>query len=114
MLFTHEFDAMTNSEWELLPLINLLPVEYGKNIFVLLHIPLFAVLVALISSQNIQARSKAWFWISMFLVFHGVLHGAYMFHEKYEFNSMISNILIFGGAICGIAYLALNIKEKST
>ena len=108
LFFTHELDAMPNHEWRVLPLTSWLPDDFGRNIFVLIHIPLFAVLVGLIASQNEAIRNRAKFWVSAFLVIHGVLHAAFMIHERYEFDSLLSNVLIFGGALCGIVYLVSN------
>jgi len=106
-LFTHELDAMTNSEWLVLPFLNLLSDELGQRVFVLLHIPLFAVLVALIASERASVREKSQLAVSIFLFVHGVIHFAFMGHANYEFESALSNILIFGGAVCGLAYLGL-------
>ena len=108
LLFTHELDAMQNHEWRVLPLTSWLSEEFGRTIFILIHIPLFAVLVGLLSSQNqvIQLRTK--FWISAFLVIHGLLHAVFITHERYEFESLLSNVLIFGGAICGMLYLVFD------
>lgn len=114
LLFTHELDAMANYEWRVLPLTSWLPDQIGQVVFVLIHIPLFAVLVALISSENKVVRARSRFWICVFLVVHGVLHMAFMGHEHYEFSSLLSNVLIFGGAFCGALYLTmLKIQAKS-
>ena len=43
---------MPNHEWLILPLTSWMTPEIGKMVFVLIHIPLFAVLIALISSQK--------------------------------------------------------------
>ena len=110
LLFTHELDAMTNHEWRVLPLTSWLPDDLGRTIFVLIHVPLFAVLVGLISTQNEVIRNRTKFWVSAFLVIHAVLHAAFLVHERYEFDSLLSNGLIFGGALCGIVYLVLNQK----
>jgi hypothetical protein len=106
-LFTHELDAMTNSEWLVLPLLNLLSDELGQRIFVLLLIPIFAVIIALIASDKVSVREKSRLGFSLFLTLHGVVHFAFMGHANYEFESTLSNILIFGGAVCGSAYLGL-------
>ncbi len=45
-LFAHELDAMPNHEWQVLPLTSWMPNEIGMIVFVLLHIPLFAILIA--------------------------------------------------------------------
>ena len=51
-LFTHELDAIANHEWRVMPIFRSLPDEVAFNAFVLSHIPLFAVLIALVSSSN--------------------------------------------------------------
>ena len=108
LFFTHELDAMTNHEWRVLPLTSWMPELQGELAFVLLHIPLFAVLVGLIASQNALIRRRSWTGIAIFLAVHGFLHAAFMVHDQYEFSSLLSNGLIFGAAICGAAYLVLN------
>lgn len=113
-LFTHELDAMRNSEWLVLPLVNWLPPKLAELTFVLVHIPLFAILVALISSPNDNVRTKTKVGLSVFLIIHGILHAAFMGHDNYEFNSWLSNVLIFGGSFCGLSYLLLNHSKAST
>lgn len=99
---------MSNQEWLVLPIVSWLPPDVAEMTFVLAHIPLFAVLVALISSPNHRVRYTTRFWLSAFLVVHGMLHLAFMGHDKYEFNSWVSNLLIFGGSLCGMTYLFLD------
>lgn len=111
LLFTHELDAMLNQEWRVLPLTSWLSDENGQLVFLVAHVPLFAVLVALISSSSAIVRTRTRLCISAFLALHGALHAAFMMSENYRFESVLSNTLIFGGAICGIAYLVLNYKS---
>ncbi|MBQ4834855.1 DUF6713 family protein [Pseudoalteromonas luteoviolacea] len=113
-LFTHELDAMRNNEWLVLPIVSWLPPDIAELTFVLTHIPLFAILVALIASPNDNVRFKTKFWLSMFLVVHGILHVAFMGHDNYEFNSWVSDLLIFGGSLCGIVYIFLSKNKPST
>lgn len=114
LFFTHELDAMLNHEWRVLPLTSWLTEDVGRTAFVLMHVPLFAVLVALISSTNEIIRNRTWFWLSVFLAIHGLLHAAFTGHERYEFGSLQSNFLIFGAAICGLLYIILNRKTIQT
>jgi hypothetical protein len=114
MLFTHELDAMRNNEWLVLPLTSWLPSEYAETVFVWAHIPLFAVLVAALASLNMKIRQNTRLGFSIFLVIHGILHAAFSAHEKYEFASLTSNVLIFGGALCGALYLLLNGRASRT
>ncbi|MBT6340059.1 MAG: hypothetical protein HOJ48_12265 [Desulfobacula sp.] len=112
-LFTHELDAMQNHEWIVLPLTSWLPDEYGMMVFLVFHIPFFAGLIALVSIQNDKIRIPSKLAISLFLIVHSVLHVVFMSHADYEFSSVLSNALIFGGALFGIVYLLYqyNFKE---
>lgn len=113
-LFTHELDAIINHEWRLLPLLGWLTDEYGEIVFILIHIPLFAILIALVASTNIKTRSLSRIGISIFLVIHGLLHVVFMRSTSYEFTSTLSIILIFGGALFGAAFLLLVFIGKRT
>lgn len=111
-LFTHELDSMLNHEWRVIPVIRSLPDETGLLVFVLAHIPLFAILVALVSSKKSRARRMTRIGIGLFLVFHGLLHILFLNHPAYEFSTVLSNVLIFGGSVLGIIYLFLEWKGK--
>ena len=91
-----------------MPLTSWLSNESGQKIFLLAHIPLFAVLAALIASSNETIRNRTQVVISAFLAIHGVLHVAFMSQQQYKFESIESNLLIFGGAVCGAIFLFLN------
>ena len=106
-LFTHEIDAVPNHEWRGLPVLQSLPDEIGMVVFVAAHVPLFAVLIALVASQRARTRALWRALIAAFLVVHGVLHAMSIGDEGYEFASLLSNLLIFGGAAFGALYLAL-------
>ena len=104
-LLTHELDAVTNHEWRVLPLIRLLPDDVGLDVFVAMHVPIFALLIAGIASTRPRIRSLTRIGVALFLAIHGVLHVLFMDHPAYEFPSTLSNTLIFGGAFCGLVYL---------
>ncbi len=109
---THELDAMTYHEWRVLPLTSWLHDEYGMLAFLFFHIPLFAILVALLSSSNEKIRYRSRVGISIFLIFHGLLHILFMGNANYEFSNIWSNILIFGGTAFGVTHLLLEYLEK--
>ena len=106
-LFSHELDSMLNHEWRVIPIIRTLSDETGAMVFVVAHIPIFALLVAWVSSKNPKTRRTTRIGIGLFLVLHGLLHILFKDHSAYEFSSMLSNVLIFGGSILGVTYLAL-------
>ena len=110
-LFTHELDAMTSYEWRLIPILRSLPEALGLTAFVIIHIPLFAGIIALIASNNDQTRSLSRIAVSGFLLLHAVLHIWFSSNPNYGFVSAISNWIIFGGAGFGAIYLALSYNE---
>ena len=111
-LFTHELDSMLNHEWRVLPLIRGLPEEAATSVFVAAHIPIFAVVVALIASSNARIRTMSRIGVGLFLVLHGLLHFLFRNHPSYEFSELLSNLLIFGGSMLGIVFLALEWHER--
>ncbi len=111
-LLTHELDAMPNHEWRVLPLTSWLSDESGMLVFLVFHIPLFAVLIALVASTNNKIRSRSRMGVGIFLAGHGLLHLLFMGNINYQFTSMLSNSLIHGGAVLGILYLVLEIRSR--
>jgi len=112
-LFTHELDAVAHQEWRVLPLFNLLPENLALNLFVLAHVPLFAIAIAAVASSKANVRKKAKTVIAGFLVLHGLLHQLFSGHSHYEFFSFTSLVLIFGGALLGALYLAMEYWPKA-
>lgn len=112
LLFTHELDAMSNHEWQVLPLLGQLTDTVGRNTFVIAHIPIFAVVIAYVASLNLRTRSKARDITSGFLVAHALLHFAFSGHSAYEFSSSLSSILIYGAALCGLLFFVARWMER--
>ena len=112
MLFTHELDAMPNHEWRILPLLGATPDDIGFQIFLLAHVPIFAVVIALVASLNARIRIRTRIVVSAFLLAHGLLHAAFGAHPLYEFSSLSSEILIYGSAILGFVYVAMEGRER--
>lgn len=107
LLLTHELDAVARAEWRVLPLTSFLPDRIGFPVFVLLHVPLFAVLPWWVGHRDPGIRRGARTASSAFLVVHVGLHLAFSAHEHYDFHSALSKLLIFGGGAFGALYLAL-------
>ncbi|MGR8920417.1 MAG: DUF6713 family protein [Gammaproteobacteria bacterium] len=106
-LFTHELDAMTNHEWRVLPLTSWLDDGVGELVFVLAHVPLFAVAIGFVASTVPRVRARAETVVAAFMVIHAGLHAAFSARPAYEFSGWLSNGLIFAAAACGLAYLVL-------
>jgi len=115
LLFTHELDAMLNHEWRILPGLNLLPDAAGETVFLIAHVPLFVLVIAFIASLNLKTRAKARGIVSGFLVVHAAAHYLFSDSATYEFSLFISSLLIYGAAVCGIAYfVALRFESDSS
>ena len=113
VLLTHELDAMTHHEWRLLPLLGGLEDDVGRTVFVALHVPLFAGIIAWIASTRSRIRVLGRLAVSGFLVVHAGLHLAFTGHADYGFSSLLSIVLIFGGAFFGAVYLALHFRRSA-
>jgi hypothetical protein len=100
-LFAHELDAIANHEWRVMPILQSFSAEAAFTTFVLLHIPLFAVLIALVSSSNDRIRRLSRIGVSVFL----------LAHAGHEFDSLLSMFLIYGGAVFGGLYLVVSRRE---
>ena len=110
-LFTHEMDAMLNHEWRVLPLTSWLPENSGMLVFTFFHIPLYAVLIALVASKNRKVRFWSRIGVSTFLLIHAALHAFFKDSPSYEFSSVSSLILIFGGGLFGLVHIFLELKQ---
>lgn len=111
-LFTHELDAIPNHEWRGMPLLQALPDETAMVVFIAAHVPLFAILIALVASPNARIRSRSRLVIGGFLLVHGVLHALSAGQATYEFSSTLSDLLIFGSAALGALYLGLEARQS--
>jgi len=57
-LFTHELDAVTHSEWRLLPALGNMPDAAASPLFVALHVPLFFVVLWLSQHRRDRVRER--------------------------------------------------------
>jgi hypothetical protein len=104
-LITHELDAMTQSEWRLLPILRSLPEQTASFTFVVLHIPLIAILLWLTSNESPSIRQSSRIAVAIFLMVHVGLHKLFENRPDYTFNSLLSVGLIYGGGLLGFFYL---------
>ena len=112
-LLTHEMDAMTHSEWRILPPTRWLADDLGRELFVMAHVPLYALIIGLLASLHPGTRDRARFWVSVFLVIHAGLHAAFSSDPAYTFAGALSNTLIYGAAALGGLYLVLDRRGGS-
>lgn len=104
----HELDAVSQNEWRLLPLLNLLDDGSGRAAFVAIHVPLIVLLLWL------NARGS-WIFHAAFGAFcaiHVGLHWAFEGHPLYTFNNPLSQALIWGAGIAGASLLLAAIAAR--
>lgn len=104
LLFTHELDAMTQSEWRLLYVLHSLSNEDGRGWFVAIHVPLIA-LIALTHHANAKVQRISRISFAMFCIVHALLHWRLASDPLSTFTSAMSWSLILGAAALGAAYL---------
>jgi hypothetical protein len=107
LLFTHELDAMRNHEWRVLPVLRSLSDSVGETVFIIAHVPIFALTIAYVASLNNRTRKLARDIASGFFIVHAILHMLFSDHPDYEFALPLSSVLILGAAVCGIGYFLL-------
>jgi hypothetical protein len=105
-LSTHELDAVSQSEWHLLYILNNLPEQISRDVFVIAHVPLFAIILGLTFNEKSIVKEWSRIAFSIFLIIHAGLHKLFENHPLYSFYSPISKGLIFGGGLIGVMYLA--------
>ena len=114
LLATHELDAVLRAEWRVLPGLSMLDETIARPLFVWLHVPLFALLTGWVGSANAETRRRTRHGISLFLVVHAGLHLLFSGHRHYDFHGSTSSLLIFGGALCGLGWLATTGEPAET
>lgn len=109
LLASHEIDAALAAEWRLLYVLRGLAEPAASSTFVLLHVPLFAVLIWALfyPGARLQVWSRRGFMV--FLVVHAGLHARLATHPAYGFSGWDSNLLIFGAGAAGLAYLLVEV-----
>lgn len=107
VLFTHELDAMTQSEWRLLYVLRSLSDEQGRWWFVAIHMPLFWALIMLTHHSRDLVQSVSRTGLAVFCIIHALLHWRLANDPLSTFSSPLSWSLILGVAALGAAYLGM-------
>lgn len=111
LLATHEMDAMTHAEWRLLPGLSSLEEDAARELFVVLHIPLFAGILAavyLAPWKRLAARV-----LCALTIVHAIAHWLLSASPLYTFTAPIETLTVYGAALSSIAYLGLSFLETS-
>ncbi|MDJ0920678.1 MAG: hypothetical protein QNI84_06090 [Henriciella sp.] len=106
----HEMDAMTHSEWLLLPLLGEFTEATGRDIFLLLHIPLYLGLFWALFYASWRKLAALIFCGA--LIVHGTAHGLLSGHELYTFVAPTETITVYGAVLVSVLYVALDLLAR--
>lgn len=104
-MFTHELDAIRRHEWRVFPLAGRFSDETGFLVFVLLHVPLIALVIWLSIPIDVNVATPFQTVFSIFCIVHVVLHKLLERRLAYEFNNPLSQFLIWGSGVFGLGHL---------
>lgn len=106
----HEMDAMTHSEWLILPVLGRFTEATGRDLFLLLHIPLYVgIFWALFHASWRKIASIAFCGL---LVIHAIAHFLLSDHALYTFIPPIETITVYGSGLISVVYIVLSAIEK--
>lgn len=103
-LIVHELDAVNRHEWRIFPLVQNLPEQLAKQIFLWAHLPITLVLLWIWSAGATSAAAMA---LSVFSIGHVVLHWVFRRHPRNEFVAVAGWAPILGAGAFGVVHLAL-------
>ena len=110
-LLCHELDAVAQAEWRLLPLLSGMADGDAYAAFVVLHIPLLALVLWWTGSTALRTRRRSQLLVDAFLVIHAGLHTALRSHEHYTFHTTLSEVCIYGAAALGLVHATLSFSR---
>lgn len=101
MLLIHEMDAIRCKEWTMLIFFKNMNEERAYQVFTLLHIPMYALLL--------------YFWLNDYLIFyyvvdiiligHAFLHYGFKNHKNNRMNNVLSKFAINSAAVLSAIHL---------
>ncbi|HEX8657808.1 MAG TPA: DUF6713 family protein [Hymenobacter sp.] len=104
LLLVHEMDAVRCREWRIFPGLSGLSERWGKPVFMLVHGPLYFVLLVLANGPGCPGFIHGF---SIFCLVHAGLHLLFLRHPKNEFTDWLSWSIIAGAAVAGALELVL-------
>ena len=107
LFIAHELDAVARHEWRLLPGFAFFEDDAARDLFVLLHIPLLAFMFWAMTHRDAGLKSTGRMVLAALLAIHGGAHFLLSGHALYEFKGIVAHLTIYGAALAGAAYLAL-------
>ena len=104
-LLLHEMDAIDKKEWRLLFVLRRLPDQGALRWFIVLHLPLFVALLALVAAADSSAVRWAEAGVDAFVIVHAGLHEGLGLRGERAFANRFSRWLIWSAAALGALHL---------
>lgn len=114
LLLTHELDAVLRAEWTLLYLLRDLPDPASGWVFIYLHIPVLLACLYLGNAKSVTVRSRFRASVCAFLPIHAVVHYSLSDAALYDFHHVLSQLLIYGAALCGVIYIINFLRSRNS
>ena len=111
LLMVHEMDAVTHAEWRLLPGLSLLDDDVAREVFILLHIPLYVFLLWALFFATWKRRAAL--IVTGLILLHAIVHFLLSGHSLYTFVGPIETITVYGAGLFSLSYWALNLRTTS-
>ena len=102
LFFTHEMDAVRRKEWKMFILLKKMGDEKAYQIFMLLHIPLYLIILLLFTFPSLYI---GYFVIDIFLMAHMFIHFGFKQHPANKLNGAISRGIINSAGLLAIIHL---------
>ena len=108
LLLTHEMDAVRRKEWKMFTVLKNMADEKAYQIFLLLHIPLYLVLLLFLSSPFLY---MGYYMIDIFLMAHMLVHFKFRKHPANKLNRAISKgIINSAGLLAAVHFIAISLS----
>jgi hypothetical protein len=101
LILVYEMDAITCAEWRIFPGLSILPEKTAYFVFVLLHIPLYFLLLSNLYSAG-QLNVGFIRGLDVFFIVHVLAHVLFLKHPKNQFKSVLSWAIISGCGFAGV------------
>lgn len=104
LLFVHEMDAVRRQEWKMFIVLKDMTDEKAYRVFLLLHIPLYAIILALLFS----GAARVGFYVTdIFLIAHMLVHWGFRRHRANNLNGALSKVILYGAGLLAVFHLIM-------
>jgi len=104
LFFIHEMDAIRKKEWNMFLILKDMDEEKGYQIFTVLHIPIYFMLLYLLINGT-DAAIYLGALVDVFFIFHSLIHIIFLKHRNNQFIGFFSNVIIHSLGIIALVHL---------